>query len=116
MGRKAVRAICYRQTSRVVVVHDANRTLGTGTGISAIIAEEAFDCLDAPIARVTAPDIPAIPASPSPGAVLYAIGGEDRRRPGTDIGVLKATDGGVGHTAVDRRFHSQVRHCEPISK
>jgi 2-oxoisovalerate dehydrogenase E1 component beta subunit len=45
-------------------VHDANRTLCTGAGISAIIAEEAFDCLDAPIARVTAPDIPAIPASP----------------------------------------------------
>jgi len=28
------------------------------------IAEEAFDCLHAPIAWVTAPDIPAIPASP----------------------------------------------------
>jgi 2-oxoisovalerate dehydrogenase E1 component beta subunit len=52
------------RTSRVVVVHEANRTLGIGAEISAIIAEEAFDCLDAPIARVTAPDIPAIPASP----------------------------------------------------
>ena len=52
------------RTSRVVVVHEANRTLGIGAEISAIIAEEAFDCLDAPIARVTAPDVPAIPASP----------------------------------------------------
>ena len=52
------------RTSRVVVVHEDNRTLGIGAEISAIIAEEAFDCLDAPIARVTAPDIPAIPASP----------------------------------------------------
>ena len=52
------------RTSRVVVVHEDNRTLGIGAEVSAIIAEEAFDCLDAPIARVTAPDIPAIPASP----------------------------------------------------
>lgn len=52
------------RTSRVVVVHEANRTLGIGAEVSAIIAEEAFDCLDAPVARVTAPDIPAIPACP----------------------------------------------------
>jgi len=52
------------RTSRVVVIHEANRTLGIGAEVSAIIAEEAFDCLDAPIARVTAPDIPAIPAAP----------------------------------------------------
>lgn len=52
------------RTSRVVVIHEANRTLGIGAEVSAIIAEEAFDCLDAPIARVTGPDIPAIPAAP----------------------------------------------------
>jgi 2-oxoisovalerate dehydrogenase E1 component beta subunit len=27
------------------------------------IAERAFDCLDAPIVRVAAPDVPAIPAA-----------------------------------------------------
>lgn len=52
------------RTSRVVVVHETNRTLGIGAEVSAIIAEEAFDCLDAPVARVTGPDIPAIPACP----------------------------------------------------
>jgi 2-oxoisovalerate dehydrogenase E1 component beta subunit len=51
------------RTNRVVVVHEDQRTLGVGAEISAIIAEEAFDCLDAPIVRVTAPDIPAIPFS-----------------------------------------------------
>lgn len=45
-------------------MREANRTLGIGAEVSAIVAEEAFDCLDAPIARVTAPDIPAIPAVP----------------------------------------------------
>jgi 2-oxoisovalerate dehydrogenase E1 component beta subunit len=51
------------KTSRCVVVHEDHRTLGIGAEVSAILAEEAFDCLDAPIARVTAPDVPAIPFS-----------------------------------------------------
>jgi 2-oxoisovalerate dehydrogenase E1 component beta subunit len=51
------------KTNRCVVVHEDHRTLGIGAEVSAIIAEEAFDCLDAPIVRVTAPDVPAIPFS-----------------------------------------------------
>jgi 2-oxoisovalerate dehydrogenase E1 component beta subunit len=52
------------KTSRVVLVQEDNRTLGIASEVSAIIAEEAFDCLDAPIVRVTAPNVPAIPFSP----------------------------------------------------
>jgi 2-oxoisovalerate dehydrogenase E1 component beta subunit len=51
------------RTNRCVIVHEDHRTLGIGAEISAILAEEAFDCLDAPIVRVTAPDVPAIPFS-----------------------------------------------------
>ena len=51
------------KTNRVVIVHEDHRTLGIGAEISATLAEEAFDCLDAPIVRVTAPDVPAIPFS-----------------------------------------------------
>ena len=51
------------KTNRAVIVHEDHRTLGVGAEISAIIAEEAFDCLDAPVVRVTAPDVPAIPFS-----------------------------------------------------
>lgn len=51
------------KTNRAVIIHEDNRTLGVGAEISAIIAEQAFDCLDAPIVRVTAPDVPAIPAA-----------------------------------------------------
>src|SRR5919109_4064440 len=51
------------KTNRAVVIHEDHRTLGIGAEVSAIIAEEAFDCLDAPIVRVTAPDVPAIPFS-----------------------------------------------------
>jgi 2-oxoisovalerate dehydrogenase E1 component beta subunit len=52
------------KTGRLCIVHEDHRTLGIGAEISAIAAEEAFDCLDAPILRVTAPDVPAIPFSP----------------------------------------------------
>ena len=52
------------KTNRVVLVQEDHRTLGISSEISAVIAEQAFECLDAPILRVTAPDIPAIPFSP----------------------------------------------------
>jgi 2-oxoisovalerate dehydrogenase E1 component beta subunit len=52
------------RTNRCVIVHEDHRTLGIGAEISAILAEEIFDSLDAPILRVTAPDVPAIPFSP----------------------------------------------------
>ncbi|HUZ04752.1 MAG TPA: alpha-ketoacid dehydrogenase subunit beta, partial [Acidobacteriaceae bacterium] len=51
------------KTSRLCIVQEDHRTLGIGSEISAIVAEDAFDCLDAPILRVAAPDVPAIPAA-----------------------------------------------------
>lgn len=51
------------KTSRAVIIHEDNRTLGIGAEISATIAEQAFDCLDAPILRVAAPDVPLLPAA-----------------------------------------------------
>ncbi len=51
------------KTSRAVIIHEDNRTVGIGAEVSAIIAEQAFDCLDAPILRVTAPDVPLLPAA-----------------------------------------------------
>jgi pyruvate dehydrogenase E1 component beta subunit len=55
---EAVRAI-----GRAVVVHEAPLTLGMGAEIVARIVEEAFDQLEAPVARVTGPDVPYPPAS-----------------------------------------------------
>lgn len=51
------------KTNRVVIIHEDHRTLGVGAEVSAMIAEEGFDCLDAPIVRVTATDVPAVPSS-----------------------------------------------------
>ena len=52
-----------RSTRRAVVVHEAPMTLGMGAEIVARIVEEAFDHLEAPVLRVTGPDVPYPPAS-----------------------------------------------------
>ena len=52
-----------RKTGKVLVAHEATRSCGVGAELSALIAEEAFEDLDAPIRRLTAPDVP-IPFSP----------------------------------------------------
>src|SRR6185312_15998647 len=44
------------KTSRAVIVHEDVKTLGIGAELSAVIMEERFDRLDAPVLRVTYPD------------------------------------------------------------
>ncbi len=53
-----------RKTGKVLIVHEDNKTGGVGAEVSAIIAEEALFDLDAPIARLCGPDIPAMPFCP----------------------------------------------------
>jgi len=52
-----------KKTGRLVIMSEEPRTGSWAAEISAIVAEEAFDFLDAPIKRVCAPDTP-IPFSP----------------------------------------------------
>ena len=52
-----------RKTSKALVLHEDTHTGGFGAEIAATIAEEAFDDLDGPVRRITAPDCP-VPFSP----------------------------------------------------
>jgi 2-oxoisovalerate dehydrogenase E1 component len=56
------------RTRRCLIVHEDLRTGGFGAEIAAVVAEEAFMDLDAPVARLTMPDIP----SPHNPALLDA--------------------------------------------
>ena len=47
-----------KKTGRVVIVHEAPRTLGMGAELSAMISERMIEYLYAPILRVTGPDTP----------------------------------------------------------
>ena len=52
------------KTNRVIVVHEAVRFGGLGAEIASQVQEEAFDYLDAPVARIGAPFSP-VPFSPA---------------------------------------------------
>jgi len=46
------------KTHRLVIIHEEVKFAGSGAEIAALVAEEAFDYLDAPIVRVAAPFCP----------------------------------------------------------
>lgn len=51
------------KTNRALIVYEDNRFMGIGAEIAALIAEEAFESLDAPVMRLGGPDVPGIPFS-----------------------------------------------------
>lgn len=63
LDREAIVAAA-RHTGKVLIVHEDNKTGGIGAEVSAIINEECLFELDAPIERLCAPDVPAMPISP----------------------------------------------------
>jgi 2-oxoisovalerate dehydrogenase E1 component beta subunit len=52
-----------RKTGKVIVLHEATRTGGPGGEVAALLSEQAFEWLDAPVVRVAPPDTP-VPYSP----------------------------------------------------
>lgn len=52
-----------RKTGKALIIHEDNLTGGYGGELAAILGEEAFTDLDAPIRRLAGPDVPAMPYS-----------------------------------------------------
>lgn len=63
-----------QKTNRCLIVHEDSRTAGFGAEISAVLSQQAFRYLDAPIERLTMPDIP----------VPYNVGLMNSVLPGTE--------------------------------
>jgi pyruvate/2-oxoglutarate/acetoin dehydrogenase E1 component len=55
--------VSARKTGKVLIAHEATRSCGVGAEVASLISERAFESLDAPVRRLTAPDVP-IPFSP----------------------------------------------------
>lgn len=74
LDREAILA-SVRKTSKALVVHEAVRTGGIGAEVAALIAEDAFDALDAPVVRLASDDAP-VPHSPVLEAAFQPSVGE----------------------------------------
>jgi 2-oxoisovalerate dehydrogenase E1 component beta subunit len=72
LDREAILATVAK-TSRVLLLHEARRTGGIGGELAAIISEEAFEYLDAPILRVASADTPVPYAPPLEEAFLPGV-------------------------------------------
>jgi 2-oxoisovalerate dehydrogenase E1 component beta subunit len=53
----------FKKTGKALIVYEDNRFLGYGAEVAAILADEAFEYMDAPIMRLAGPDVPGVPYS-----------------------------------------------------
>ncbi|MEQ9448183.1 MAG: transketolase C-terminal domain-containing protein [Rhodospirillaceae bacterium] len=66
-----------RKTHRCLIVHEDSATAGFGSEIAAVVSEQCFFDLDAPVERLTMPDIP---CPYNPELLAAAVPGVDRIR------------------------------------
>lgn len=70
-----------KKTSKALIVYEDNKTMGYGAEVAALIVDEAFEYLDAPVKRLAGPDVPGVPYShpmqeyfmPNPDKIVSAI-------------------------------------------
>jgi 2-oxoisovalerate dehydrogenase E1 component beta subunit len=80
LDREAILAT-VRKTGRALIVHEDNLTGGVGGEVAALIAEHAFEHLDAPVRRLASPDVFSAPFSDeleahfmlTPAKILHAM-------------------------------------------
>ena len=70
-----------KKTSKALIVYEDNKTLGYGAEVAALIVDEGFEDLDAPVKRLAGADVPGVPFShpmqeyfmPNPDKIAAAI-------------------------------------------
>ncbi|MDX2137972.1 MAG: alpha-ketoacid dehydrogenase subunit beta [Chloroflexota bacterium] len=70
-----------KKTGKALIVHEDTRTMGYGAEVAAVLADEGFEYLDAPVRRLTGLDVPGVPFShpmqdyfmPNPDKIAAAI-------------------------------------------
>ena len=100
-----------RKTNRCVVVEEGWPHGGVGANVAALIQEQAFDYLDAPIQRVTGADVPMPYSKALEQAAIPARGARRHRGRGDVQGRLKS-----GRQAWKQRVTSAVRSRSPGSR
>ena len=80
LDREAVLNL-VRHTGRVLIVHEDSRTGGIGESLAAVIQEEAFEWLDAPVRVIGALDTP-VPYSPPLEEVFLPSEADEHARRG----------------------------------
>ncbi|MBZ5536173.1 MAG: alpha-ketoacid dehydrogenase subunit beta [Acidobacteriia bacterium] len=63
-----------KKTNKIILLHEDTRTLGLGAELASIISEKAFEYLDGPLIRITAPDSPVPYSPPLEEAYLPGVG------------------------------------------
>jgi 2-oxoisovalerate dehydrogenase E1 component beta subunit len=58
---KAAVLASVKKTGKALIVHEDNLTMGYGAEIAAVLADDGFMYLDAPVRRLCGPDVPAMP-------------------------------------------------------
>ncbi len=78
---KAAVLASVKKTGKALIVYEDNLTMGYGAEIAAVLADDGFELLDAPIKRLGGLDVPAVPFShpmqeffmPNPDKIADAI-------------------------------------------
>jgi len=76
-----------RKTGKALIVHEDNLTGGFGAEVAAVVSQQAFEHLDAPVTRVAAIDTP-IPFTPCSSASIC----RRRRTSSTRLAIWPRTD------------------------
>ena len=71
-----------------MVVYEDNFTVSVGSEVAALIADEAWRWLDAPVKRLGGLDVPSMPYAEPDGGLLHAQPGKDHQGPEGPGGVL----------------------------